>query len=78
MHANIHDGITGYNVHDMIILTLVSSCCLTCSLRERPQIEHLVRYIVEEAPEDAEKTRSFKYVWSSCNSAFLSRLTACN
>lgn len=46
-----------------ILFTLVSSCCLTCSLRERPQIEHLVRYIVEEAPEDAEKTRTFKYVW---------------
>lgn len=33
------------------------------SLRERAQIEQLVRYIVEEAPEGAEKTRTFKYVW---------------
>lgn len=30
------------------------------SLRERPQVEQLIRYIVEEAPEDAEKQRNFK------------------
>lgn len=35
-------------------------------LRERPQIEHLVRYIVEEAPEDAEKTRTFKFPFIAC------------
>lgn len=26
-------------------------------LRERPQVEQLIRYIVEEAPEDAEKQK---------------------
>lgn len=31
-----------------------------CSLRERAQVEQLLRYIVEEAPEDAEKRRTFK------------------
>ncbi|GJV36406.1 retrovirus-related pol polyprotein from transposon TNT 1-94 [Tanacetum coccineum] len=30
------------------------------SLRERTQVEQLVRYIVEEAPEDAEKGQTFK------------------
>ena len=34
-----------------------------CSLRERPQVEQLIRYIVEEAPEDAEKQRNFKWVF---------------
>lgn len=33
---------------------------LPYSLRERTQIEQLIRYIVEEAPEEAEKKRSFK------------------
>ncbi|KAF7842473.1 SIT4 phosphatase-associated family protein [Senna tora] len=29
-------------------------------LRGRAQVEQLLRYIVEEAPEDAEKKRTFK------------------
>ncbi|KAL8113289.1 hypothetical protein AgCh_020557 [Apium graveolens] len=35
-------------------------------LRERTQIEQLIRYIVEEAPEDAEKRRTFKFPFISC------------
>nr|XP_027086875.1 serine/threonine-protein phosphatase 6 regulatory subunit 1-like isoform X1 [Coffea arabica] len=35
-------------------------------LRERAQVEQLVRYIVEEAPEDAEKTRTFKFPFIAC------------
>ena len=33
-----------------------------CSLSGRAQVEQLIRYIIEEAPEDAEKKRSFKLV----------------
>ena len=33
-----------------------------CSLRERSQVEQLLQYIVEEAPADAEKRRTFKYL----------------
>lgn len=32
-----------------------------CSLRDKAQVEQLLRYIVEEVPEDAERKRSFKY-----------------
>lgn len=32
------------------------------SLRDRAQVEQLVRYIVEEPPEDADSKRTFKYV----------------
>ncbi|OIT06162.1 PREDICTED: serine/threonine-protein phosphatase 6 regulatory subunit 3 [Nicotiana attenuata] len=35
-------------------------------LRERAQVEKLVRYIVEEAPEDAEKRRTFKFPFIAC------------
>ncbi|KAI5671085.1 hypothetical protein M9H77_11449 [Catharanthus roseus] len=35
-------------------------------LRERAQVEQLVRYVVEEAPEDAEKTRTFKFPFIAC------------
>lgn len=35
-------------------------------LRERTQVEQLVRYIVEEAPEDAEKGRTFKFPFIAC------------
>ncbi|KAL8192249.1 hypothetical protein R6Q57_027916 [Mikania cordata] len=35
-------------------------------LRERAQVEQLVRYIVEEPPEDAEKGRSFKFHFIAC------------
>ncbi|KAL8108435.1 uncharacterized protein LOC141670663 [Apium graveolens] len=35
-------------------------------LRERTQIEQLIRYIVEEAPEDAEKRRTFKFPFIAC------------
>lgn len=38
----------------------VNSIAVHCSLRERTQIEQLLRYIVEEAPEDAAKGRAFK------------------
>ncbi|KAF8408785.1 hypothetical protein HHK36_004854 [Tetracentron sinense] len=36
------------------------------SLRERAQVEQLLRYIVEEAPEDAEKIRTFKFPFIAC------------
>ncbi|CAN4080275.1 unnamed protein product [Withania somnifera] len=35
-------------------------------LRERAQVEQLVRYIVEEAPGDAEKSRTFKFPFIAC------------
>ncbi|KAI4306338.1 hypothetical protein L6164_029625 [Bauhinia variegata] len=35
-------------------------------LRERVQVEQLIRYIVEEAPEDAEKKRTFKFPFIAC------------
>lgn len=35
-------------------------------LRERPQVEQLIRYIVEEAPEDSERQRNFKFPFISC------------
>ncbi|CAH9076376.1 unnamed protein product [Cuscuta epithymum] len=35
-------------------------------LRERPQVEQLVRYIVEDAAEDAEKKRTFKFPFIAC------------
>ncbi|KAJ8758822.1 hypothetical protein K2173_000543 [Erythroxylum novogranatense] len=35
-------------------------------LRERSQVEQLIRYIVEEAPEDAEKKRTFKLPFIAC------------
>ncbi|KAK3026808.1 hypothetical protein RJ639_041880 [Escallonia herrerae] len=35
-------------------------------LRERIQIEQLIRYIVEEAPEDTDKRRTFKFPFIAC------------
>uniref|UniRef100_A0A5B7AXS8 Putative serine/threonine-protein phosphatase 6 regulatory subunit 2 n=1 Tax=Davidia involucrata TaxID=16924 RepID=A0A5B7AXS8_DAVIN len=35
-------------------------------LRERAQVEQLLRYIVEETPEDAEKRRTFKFPFIAC------------
>ncbi|XP_074365061.1 uncharacterized protein LOC141706153 [Apium graveolens] len=35
-------------------------------LRERTQIEPLIRYIDEETPEDAEKRRTFKFPFVAC------------
>ncbi|XP_043688957.1 serine/threonine-protein phosphatase 6 regulatory subunit 2-like [Telopea speciosissima] len=35
-------------------------------LRERAQVEQLLLYIVEEAPEDAEKRRTFKFPFIAC------------
>ncbi|GAB4829428.1 hypothetical protein Ancab_019099 [Ancistrocladus abbreviatus] len=35
-------------------------------LREKPQVEQLIRYIVEEASEDAEKSRTFKFPFIAC------------
>lgn len=35
-------------------------------LRERSQVEQLVRFIVEEGPENAEKTRTFKLPFIAC------------
>jgi hypothetical protein len=32
-----------------------------CSLRDKAQVEQLLRYVVEEVPEDNEKKRYFKY-----------------
>ncbi|KAL2474943.1 SIT4 phosphatase-associated family protein [Abeliophyllum distichum] len=35
-------------------------------LRERAQVEQLIRYIVEEAPEEAERLRSLKFPFIAC------------
>ncbi|PON54762.1 SIT4 phosphatase-associated protein family [Parasponia andersonii] len=35
-------------------------------LREKAQVEQLIRYIVEEAPEDAERRRTFKFPFIAC------------
>ncbi|KAH7654362.1 serine/threonine-protein phosphatase 6 regulatory subunit 3 protein [Dioscorea alata] len=35
-------------------------------LRGRAQVEELIRYIVEEAPQDAEKKRTFKFPFIAC------------
>ncbi|XP_042519140.1 serine/threonine-protein phosphatase 6 regulatory subunit 2-like [Macadamia integrifolia] len=35
-------------------------------LRERAQVEQLLRFIVEEAPEEAEKRRTFKFPFIAC------------
>ncbi|XP_057971323.1 uncharacterized protein LOC131160044 [Malania oleifera] len=35
-------------------------------LREKTQVEQLIRYIVEEAPNDAEKRRTFKFPFIAC------------
>ncbi|XP_010926954.1 uncharacterized protein [Elaeis guineensis] len=35
-------------------------------LRDRAQVEQLLRYIVEEAPEDAEKKQAFKFPFIAC------------
>ncbi|XP_073008817.1 uncharacterized protein [Typha latifolia] len=35
-------------------------------LRDRSQVEQLLHYIVEEAPEDAEKRRTFKFPFIAC------------
>ncbi|KAK9696989.1 hypothetical protein RND81_08G008600 [Saponaria officinalis] len=35
-------------------------------LRERPQVEQLIHFIVEEASEDAERRRTFKFPFISC------------
>ncbi|WCJ24282.1 Serine/threonine-protein phosphatase 6 regulatory subunit [Euphorbia peplus] len=35
-------------------------------LREKTQVQQLIRYIVEEAPEDAEKRRTFKFPFIAC------------
>ncbi|GJN18532.1 hypothetical protein PR202_gb05703 [Eleusine coracana subsp. coracana] len=36
------------------------------SLRDKAQVEQLLRYVVEEVPEDAEKKRSFKFPFIAC------------
>ncbi|ESQ37497.1 hypothetical protein EUTSA_v10002405mg [Eutrema salsugineum] len=38
---------------------------LICSLRERAQVEQLLRFIVEESPEDADSKRAFKFPFIS-------------
>ncbi|KAF2950923.1 uncharacterized protein [Oryza sativa Japonica Group] len=35
-------------------------------LRDRAQVEQLLRYVVEEVPDDAEKKRSFKFPFIAC------------
>jgi hypothetical protein len=42
------------------ILNLLRFYIIYCSLSGKAQVEQLIRYIVEEAPEDAEKKRTFK------------------
>lgn len=45
----------------LVDLVAIVLFVLLCSLRDRAQVEKLLRYIVEESPEDAEKKQSFKY-----------------
>lgn len=52
-----------FDVYDECLLSITS-----CSLRDRAQVEQLLRYIVEEAPEDAESKRAFKFVTLHRNS----------
>ncbi|GJM94070.1 hypothetical protein PR202_ga10683 [Eleusine coracana subsp. coracana] len=43
-----------------------SSSSFRVSLRDKAQVEQLLRYVVEEVPEDAEKKRSFKFPFIAC------------
>lgn len=47
----------------MIALNVMFS---SSSLRDRAQVEQLLRYIVEEPPEDAESKRAFKFPFIAC------------
>ena len=57
---------------------------LICSLRGKAQLEQLLRYIIEEPPEDADKKNIFKWamiffvfwdiVWILCHSTYLLKL----
>ncbi|KAJ9558115.1 hypothetical protein OSB04_012729 [Centaurea solstitialis] len=40
--------------------------CCHSSLRERTQVEKLVQYVIEEAPEDAANGRTFKFPFIAC------------
>ena len=51
-----------FGINQCLDILYDSFMLFLCSLRERSQVEQLLRYIVEEAPEDAEKRRTFKYV----------------
>ena len=41
---------------------------ISFSLRDRAQVEQLLRYIIEEPPEDADSKRAFKYTFLTKNS----------
>jgi hypothetical protein len=75
-----------YNMYVYILLNGINTphnaWNIICSLRDKAQVEQLLRYVVEEVPEDAENKRSFKYdifvcchfcvkVWNLAFSAFL-------
>ncbi|AQK88924.1 DNA damage-binding protein 1a [Zea mays] len=52
-------------------LIVCSFPCLKCSnfvssLRDKAQVSQLLRYIVEEVPEDSEKKQSFKFPFIAC------------
>lgn len=59
-----------YHVYYHELFFWPHSCVCISSLRERTQVEQLICYIVEEAPEDAEKKRIFKYVLA-CEACYL-------
>lgn len=40
-------------------------------LRERAQVEQLLRYIVDEAPDEADKKQSFKFPFVACEIFFM-------
>ncbi|THG13448.1 hypothetical protein TEA_020985 [Camellia sinensis var. sinensis] len=57
----------------MLMPLVLCICCfgfVLCNsigfLRDRAQVEQLLRYIVEEPPEDAESKRTFKFPFISC------------
>ncbi|KAI8568448.1 hypothetical protein RHMOL_Rhmol02G0200300 [Rhododendron molle] len=62
------DMIRNEAVHEMVDVAPIEEKLREnrLSLRERAQVEQLLRYIVEEAPEDAEKRRSFKFPFIAC------------
>lgn len=54
----------GFPFPGLVVKFSVNELCLHscyCSLRDKVQVEQLLRYIVEEAHEDAEKKRIFRY-----------------
>lgn len=56
-------GWVGNSVDDSSKCNLWFAIVSPCSLRDPAQVEQLLRYIIEEPPEDAESKRTFKYAF---------------